>query len=83
MASYTLVSPFTCVLSHSVVLSSLWPHRLSAEFSQQEHWRGLSFPTPQTLPDPGIEPASLVLPTVAGGFFTGNTTLEVHPQVSH
>ena len=28
---------------------------------------GLPFPTPGTLPDPGIEPAS---PALAGGFFT-------------
>ena len=27
------------------------------EFSRQEYWSGLSFPTPGDLPDPGIEPA--------------------------
>ena len=31
---------------------------LSMEFSSQEHWRGLSFPSPGDLPDPGIEPGS-------------------------
>ena len=30
----------------------------------------LPFPTPGDLPDPGIEPMSLVSPTLAGGFFT-------------
>ena len=31
----------------------------SMEFSRQEHWSGLPFPTPGDLPDPGIEPTSL------------------------
>ena len=26
------------------------------EFSRQEYWSGLPFPTPGDLPDPGIEP---------------------------
>ena len=29
---------------------------LSMEFSSQEYWRGLSFPPPGGLSDPGIEP---------------------------
>ena len=28
----------------------------SLGFSRQEHWSGLSFPSPGDLPDPGIEP---------------------------
>ena len=28
------------------------------EFSGQEYWSGLPFPSPGDLPDPGIEPAS-------------------------
>ena len=28
----------------------------SMEFSRQEYWRGLPFPSPGDLPDPGIEP---------------------------
>ena len=39
---------------------------LSMEFSKQESWSGLPFPSPGDLPDPGIEPASLSL---AGRFF--------------
>jgi len=27
-------------------------------FSRQEYWSGLSFPFPEDLPDPGIEPGS-------------------------
>ena len=37
------------------------------EFSKQEYWSGLPFPTPGDLPHPGIEPLS---PTLADGFFT-------------
>ena len=40
---------------------------LSIEFSRQEYWSVLPFPTPGDLPDPGIEPTS---PELAGGFFT-------------
>ena len=39
---------------------------LSMEFSRQEFWSGLPFPSPGDLPDPGIEPVS---PTLAGGLF--------------
>ena len=39
-------------------------------FSRQEYWSGLPCPPPGDLPDPGIEPASLTSPALAGGFFT-------------
>ena len=31
------------------------------EFSRQECWSGLPFPSPEDLPDPGIEPKSSAL----------------------
>ena len=34
---------------------------LSMEFSRQEDWNGLPFPTPGDLPNPGIESASPAL----------------------
>ena len=43
---------------------------LSLGFPRQEHWSGLPFPPPRDLPDPGIGPASLLSPALAGGFFT-------------
>ena len=43
---------------------------LSMEFSRQEYWSRLPFPPPGDPPDPGIEPASLTSPALAGGFFT-------------
>ena len=42
---------------------------LSMEFSQQEYWSGLPFPTLEDPPDPGIKPASLTSPALAGRFF--------------
>ena len=41
--------------------------------SRQEYWTGLPFPSPEDLPDPGIEPPSLVSPALAGKFFTNCT----------
>ena len=38
--------------------------------SRQEHWSGLPCPPPGDLPDPGIDPTSLVSPALAGGFCT-------------
>ena len=34
---------------------------LSMGFSRQEHWRGLPFPSPVRLPNPGVEPRSPAL----------------------
>ena len=39
-------------------------------FFRQEHWSGLPRPSPGDLPDPGIEPESLIFLTLAGKFFT-------------
>ena len=48
-------------------------------FSSQEYWSGLPFPPPRDLPDPGIEPVSLMSPALAGRFFT--TAPPGKPQV--
>ena len=40
---------------------------LSMDFSRQEYWSGLLFPSPGYLPSAGIEPKS---PALAGRFFT-------------
>ena len=46
------------------------PVSLSMEFSRQEYWSQLPFPTPGDRPNPGIEPTSLESPALAGRFFT-------------
>ena len=38
---------------------------LSMRFSRQEYWSELPFPSPGDLPDPGIEPKSLMSPALA------------------
>ena len=43
---------------------------LSMGVSRQEYWSGLPFPSLEDLPNPGIEPASLASPALAGEFFT-------------
>ena len=66
------------VVNHVLLLATPWTidHQatLSIEFSRQEYWSGLPFPTPGDLPDPGVQPVSLVFPELAGGFFTTSTT---------
>ena len=49
---------------------------LSMGFSRHEYWNGLPFPSPGDLPDPGIKPASLTSPALAGRFFTTSATWE-------
>ena len=64
-------------ISRSVVSDSLQPHGLyvahqpplSMKIFRQEHWSGLPFPTPVDLPDPGIKPATLASPALAGRYF--------------
>ena len=70
-----------CVLSHVQLFVTAWTVAqqapLSMEFSRQEYWSGLPFPTPGDLSDPGNEPASLAL---AGEFFI--TSLPGKPQIT-
>ena len=54
---------------------------LSMGFSRQEYWSGLTFLIPGNLPDPEIEPMSLVSPALPGRFFTPSITWEVHPHI--
>ena len=47
----------------------LWPRNFPGKNTS-----GLPFPTPADLPDPGIEPASLLSPALAGKFFAAELT---------
>ena len=62
------------------LFASLWTvaHQapLSVKFSRQEYWSGLPCPPPGDLPDPGMEPKSLMSPALLGEFFTTSTTWE-------
>ena len=66
-----------CVHVHSVVSDSYSTPQtvarqasLSIEFSRHEYWNGLPFPAPGDLPDPGIEPTSLLCTALTEVFFT-------------
>ena len=75
-----------CVLSRVEFVATSWTVALqvplSMEFSSQEYWNELPFPTPGDLPDPGIQYVSLVPPALAGGFFTNCATWEAPAPVS-
>ena len=45
-------------------------------FSRQEYWSELPCLPPGDLPEPGINPASLMSPALAGEFFTTRATWE-------
>ena len=86
-SSPSLSTHQACVLSHFScvqLFATLWTtHQapLSMGFPRQEYWSGLSFPPPGDLPDPGMEPASLMSPALAGGFFfTTSATWEAPPK---
>ena len=70
-----------CMLSHFIhvrLFVTLWTVACQAPlfmgFSRQEYCSGLPSPPPGDLPEPGIEPVSLVPPALAGGFFITSTT---------
>ena len=67
---------FSCVQLFATLWTVAYQAPLSKGFSQQDYWSGLPFPPPQDLPDPGIEPASLISPALAGRFFTISATWE-------
>ena len=75
------ISSNQCILgyfSHVQLFATTWTVALQASlsmgFSTKEYWSGLLFPAPGDLPDPGIEPVSLMLPAWAGEFLTTSAT---------
>ena len=76
-----------CVLSCQSCLTLATPWTvacqvsLSTGFYRQEYWSAWPVPPPRDLPNPGIKPASLVSPALAGGFFTTSATWEAHKDV--
>ena len=72
-----------CMFSHFSrvrLFVTLWTvaHQapLSKEFSRQEDWRGLPFPSPRDLPNLEIKLVSDFVSCIAGGFFTHWATWE-------
>jgi len=46
------------------------PGPLSMRFLRPEYWSVLPLPSPEDLPNPGMEPVSLVFPALEGRLFT-------------
>ena len=76
---------FSCVcvcmlsrFSHVQLFAALWTIDYQTPwpmgFSRQEYQSGLLCPSSGHLPDPGIEPTSLISPALAGGLFSTSTT---------
>ena len=63
MHVYLSTCVHTCMLSCVWLFATPWTVTQQAplfmEFSRQEHWSGLPFPSPRHLPNPGIKPVSL------------------------
>ena len=55
------VKLLSCVQLFAILWVVDYQTPLSMEFSRQEYWNGLPFPSPGVLPDPGIEPGSPTL----------------------
>ena len=77
-----ICSLHACSVScHIWLFVALWTITLQAPlfmgFSKQEYWSGLPCSPTGDLPKPGIEPASLMFPALADGFFTTSATWEV------
>ena len=77
------------VCAHSVMSDSATPWTvacrqapLSMGFSRQLYWSGLPCSPPRDLPETWIEPASLMSPVLAGGFFTTSATWQAHVLLS-
>ena len=58
----------SCVLLLVIPWTAACPTPLSMEFSRQEYWNGLPFPSPGDLPNLGIKPRS---PALSADSFPG------------
>ena len=72
MHAELLSGVWLCVTLWTVVPQAPLPMGLS----RQAYWSGVPCPPPGGLPGPGIEPASLASPALAGGQFTTSATWE-------
>ena len=62
-----MLGHFSCVRLFETISTVVHQAPLSLGVSRQEHWSGLSFPSPGDLSDSGIKPVS---PALASEFFT-------------
>ena len=76
-----MLSHFSCVQLFATLWTVARQAAVSIGFSRQEYWSGLPCPPPGDLPDPGLEPISLISPALAGGF-TARTTWEAQMKMT-
>ena len=74
-----MLSRFSCVQ----LFVTLWTVSGSSFYGtlQARILERVDMPPPGDLPHPGIEPAALMSPASAGGFFTTSATREAHGSV--
>ena len=72
-----MLSQFCCVRLFATLWTVTHQAPLSMGFSRQAYCGGLPCPPPEDLPDPRIEPMSLMSPALAGRFITTSATWEV------
>ena len=78
VSEITLPTRCACVLSRVCLCTTLWNvacwllsmRSLSMGFSRQDYWSGLPCHPPGNLPNPGIEPVSLVSSALQADFYS-------------
>ena len=73
-----MLSCFSRVWLFATLCTEAHQALLSMGFSRQDYWSGLPCPPPWDLPDPGIEPVSLMSPALTDRLFTTSSTSEAH-----
>ena len=72
---FSLVQSLSHVRLFAIPWTAVPQAPLSMEFSRQEYWSGLPYPTPRDLPDPGIKPTCPASPALADRFSTTKPTI--------
>ena len=70
---------FSCVWVFGTPRAAACQASLSIDFSRQEYWSVVAFPSPGDLSEPGIKPLSPVSPALAGRFFTNRVIWILRP----
>ena len=72
-----------CVLSHVQLFGTSLTAAYQSPLSRQKYWNGLPFPTPEDLPNPGVEPTSSAALCIGRWILYRWATWEtLHPNLS-
>ena len=75
-----VLSHFSCVQPFVAPWAVAHQALLFMEFSRQDFWSGLPCPQPGDFPNPGVKPASLMSPALAGRYFTTSLYPRLSPK---